>query len=640
MIPKPRLVLQIGISGHRLNKLPPATHAAIRARLSEVQALVTAVAGEIAAGADRLYAPDPPLLRLVSGLAEGADRIAIEAAPAGWEIAALLPMPREEYARDFDTGDGAAESRAAFERHLTQAVTVTELPLLDGFAGGDPTCRGLQYAAMGTFLVRQSDLLIAVWDGDKAAGAGGTGTVVAEALGSGRDVVWIDSRSAEAHLLAAGADGGTSPAVPLERSRLEHRLRALLMPADPAAQAAGHGSVAGALFECAWPRPMRFAVTYPLLRALCGAGEWKWPIVYPSREELTCDAARFFEATPHGRDTAGDFDDRVRTTLLPRSIWADALAWSYGQTYRSAYVWVFALAGIAVPLGLTYLFFLESPEVLGIKAGFVVAELLLILAIVAIVRRGVAGQWHMNWIEARELAEMLRIARSLAYLGALRDLVGNRPEPGERGTNWYARATFREIGLPNAILDSAYLRQLLRAAVQTEIAGQRAYHAANARQLAAMHHKLHHASDACFVATVVLLGLYLAGWGLDRLLGGAAASAAGHGQQFAIAWHHLLGHVYKPIVSVAAAGLPAIGAALSGIRAQGDFEGSARRSAATERELAAIERAIAAADDDGTGTPPDLARATDLLLDAARVMVSDVGAWRHLYVGKLLSLPN
>ena len=50
---------------------------------------------------DRIYAKAAPLIRVVSGLAEGADRIAVTAAPADWRLEAILPMPRAEYARDF-----------------------------------------------------------------------------------------------------------------------------------------------------------------------------------------------------------------------------------------------------------------------------------------------------------------------------------------------------------------------------------------------------------------------------------------------------------------------------------------------------------------------------------------------------------
>ncbi len=93
----------------------------------------------------------------------------------------------------------------------------------------------------------------------------------------------------------------------------------------------------------------------------------------------------------------------------------------------------------------------------------------------------------------------------------------------------------------------------------------------------------------------------------------------------------------RTIVSIAAAGLPALGAALSGIRAQGDFEGFAQRSASTERELTEIEEQIHALMSDPTQIGPQTVG--DMLLAATRVMAKDVSAWQQLYVSKRLTLP-
>ena len=58
-----------------------------------------------------LFDPAPPDLRLVSALAEGADRIAAKAAlEAGWTLEVVLPFATEEYEQDFDS----PESKEAF----------------------------------------------------------------------------------------------------------------------------------------------------------------------------------------------------------------------------------------------------------------------------------------------------------------------------------------------------------------------------------------------------------------------------------------------------------------------------------------------------------------------------------------------
>ena len=49
------------------------------------------------------------------------------------------------------------------------------------------------YTRLGTFLLGQIDILVAVWDGEPEEGAGGTGEVVRGALDAGIPVVWIST---------------------------------------------------------------------------------------------------------------------------------------------------------------------------------------------------------------------------------------------------------------------------------------------------------------------------------------------------------------------------------------------------------------------------------------------------------------
>lgn len=655
-MPKPRIALQIGITGHRSNKIADEHRAAVDQALRALYAMIgdsiAAIARETQGG---VYSNAVPLIRIVSALADGTDRMAVAAAPGGWQIEAILPMPRAEYARDFLASNASDGSDHEFEHLLARAISVTELPLLPGLDVRDDAGRAQHYQALGTFLIRQIDLLVAVWDGRQAAGPGGTAAVIARAFAESRPVFWIDPGNPAQlrHIVAldtAAHDEHRWQNV--DASLIDRILRAILMP--PALPVSSHDEHHGAhgsepspattprtelpsYFGMSWPKPMRWPFAYNLLRRLAGAGRWSWPIKYPGYDDLGKSWDSFFSAVADARGVS-DFNDRVRSILLPRSIWADALAWRHGHIYRSAYVSIFLLAGLSVPIGLCYLFFLESAAILDIKAGFVLVELFIISAVVIVVRRGVRMHWHALWLETRELSELLRLGRSLAYIGALRDFVA-APQPASLETfaSWYVRAAFREIGLPSAVLDATYMKRVLRAALTTEIQEQRAYHTANARNLEKIHHMLHRKGDACFAATMYMLLIYLAAWATDHFV--LAAHAAEHeaaGASHGL-FHGLLEHYLKPIVSIAAAGLPALGAALSGIRAQGDFEGFAQRSTATQRELMEIERLIGA-----LLSAPDqitLKSTTDALLAAALAMAEDVSAWHQLYVSKRLTLP-
>ena len=117
-------------------------------------------------------------IRLVTGLAEGADTIATEVALAqGIAVSAVLPMPLAAYKADFQ-GDALAN----FERLVADKnVKVLELPV----AGGRPLSdlddsanRDKQYALLRDYIIRRSNLLIALWDGADTGLEGGTSDVV------------------------------------------------------------------------------------------------------------------------------------------------------------------------------------------------------------------------------------------------------------------------------------------------------------------------------------------------------------------------------------------------------------------------------------------------------------------------------
>jgi len=166
--------LRIGVSGHRVPpKLPEESEAPLRAHIDRILAAIAATARK--ANAARA-------LVIVSSLAEGSDRIVAEAGlTAGFALQAVLPFNRAEYARDFET----QTSRSEFEQLLARACDVFEL---DGAADQRPRA----YEAAGLFMLANIDVLIAIWDGEVAAGIGGTAQIVERAIADGIVVVWIE----------------------------------------------------------------------------------------------------------------------------------------------------------------------------------------------------------------------------------------------------------------------------------------------------------------------------------------------------------------------------------------------------------------------------------------------------------------
>lgn len=206
---------RIGITGHRLDKLSGDVLEVLRGRLRELFARLDA------AQSGRLG--EVPTFRLVSALAEGADRLAVEAAPQDWPLVALLPMPRAIYRADFlPLGTTTSASAEDFDAHLGGAETIVELPMLLPNAAGEPAPRTAQYAALGHALIGDIDCLVAIWDGKPPAGPGGTATVIAAARERGVPVLWIESSGRHpARLIERPGDGDVaSVSTPLDDATL------------------------------------------------------------------------------------------------------------------------------------------------------------------------------------------------------------------------------------------------------------------------------------------------------------------------------------------------------------------------------------------------------------------------------------
>lgn len=115
----------------------------------------------------------------LSSVAHGGDQIFVrEARRLGLSWHAILPLPKAEFARDFDPAEWTqTEALLAAAEHVRVIAEngTREDAYLDG----------------GLETVNGSDVLIAVWDGEPARGKGGTAEVVDYALSLGKPVLVI-----------------------------------------------------------------------------------------------------------------------------------------------------------------------------------------------------------------------------------------------------------------------------------------------------------------------------------------------------------------------------------------------------------------------------------------------------------------
>lgn len=156
--------VSLGVTGHRFL----TDHERILAGVEEAVARILATYPEAQ-------------FRVLSSLAEGADRLLAERLlqlPKA-HLWVPLPLPQDEYAKDFAT----VESNEEFIRMLGKATRVIQVP--------DAADREEAYLRAGKYVIENSDVLLAIWDGEAAQGKAGTAEIVALARERGMPLVWI-----------------------------------------------------------------------------------------------------------------------------------------------------------------------------------------------------------------------------------------------------------------------------------------------------------------------------------------------------------------------------------------------------------------------------------------------------------------
>lgn len=132
-------------------------------------------------------------LAVWSSLAEGADRIGAEAAlDRRVPLHAVLPMPAADYERDFP------ETALAFYALLARATSVRVVELAAN--------RNEAYLEAGLQVLASTDVLVVAWNGEAAAGKGGTADVVEQARRCGQPMVWVRAENGEARPPMPGPD--------------------------------------------------------------------------------------------------------------------------------------------------------------------------------------------------------------------------------------------------------------------------------------------------------------------------------------------------------------------------------------------------------------------------------------------------
>ena len=167
-----RVPIVLGVTGHR--DLPSADSELLRMAIRKLFAQLK-----------RDY-PNSPF-KLISGLAEGADRLVAEVSletefQKEFSFLAALPMPQADYEQDFES----PQSLEHFRDLVAKAESCFVVPQDEALVQME-TSRDLKYLALGRYIARHSQVVVALWDGvseqvaadgSKRVLAGGTADVV------------------------------------------------------------------------------------------------------------------------------------------------------------------------------------------------------------------------------------------------------------------------------------------------------------------------------------------------------------------------------------------------------------------------------------------------------------------------------
>jgi hypothetical protein len=510
--------LRIGVTGHR--------------QLDDEEAL----AGQVRRAIERIreLAPSSPytqvLFAVMSPLAEGADRL-IAREVLRDERAVLevpLPLPREEYLRDFES----ESSKREFDELLARAKDVRLLP--------PSGSREEAYERADRYVVDRCDVLIALWDGEPPRGRGGTAEMVAYAREHRVPLIWISTKGQHEISEEPGSDQTRE-----SLRRLDEYNRSKIAQECSERQVDRQGS--------------------ELLAAAQRSGA---------------------EALPM---------QALSAWVTPFYVRADLLAMRYQPWYHALTNALFLLAAAAVAaVASQALFAPDKPELVWVEVGLMLGLLFIV---------GVGRRWRFNdrWISYRFLADRFRSAFFLALAGLSGRREGGleRVYLGHPSEEWLRRA-FSEVWgrRPQVEVSESAVEGLRRFLAEAWIQDQINYHRRMSRKHGMRHLRLSRTTEFLFGATVLAAVLHALGLG-----GGGSAEP--------VSWANLL--------ILLAIAMPALGAAVSGIRDQRDYLRHSERFGRMAHYLQSTKMRMEAA--------PDIETVREIAAEAEGLMLEENRDW-------------
>lgn len=482
--------LWIGVTGHR----EPLDDAALSERISHLLQQI------------RLRSPSSALTPLkfgiVSSLAEGADRLVAKEVLKDRDavLEAALPLPPEEYVRDFST----TQSRTEFQELLSDAEMIAVMPQSES--------REAAYSEAGRYLLDRSDVVIALWDGEPSRGVGGTAEIVAEARARGLPLFCI--RPSGSYDIYEQPPGRITTTNFHEHDDYNREQIGRQLPKFSSEK----------------------------------SSEWLTAARSVALEDLSLKPALDW--------------------ILPYLGRADILARRYQRRFFMLGRALFLIAFLAVALAAFERIFMPDRPQIGLL------EFALLLVLVLALLYGRHRRVQQRWIAYRSLAERLRIAFFLSFAtwGRTRIVTLDGDRTIDAGNNWIRRA-WEEVWMrrPPHARARALGGSTKRFFANAWIGSQLDYYRRASQRHSRQDRLLTHLSWILFSFT--LLAALFDGIGV---------------------FHDLS----QNLVLLAAASLPALAAAFSGIRAEREYVRNAERFRRLARDLEAVRVRMDRATDD------------------------------------------
>ena len=578
-----RFAIRLGVTGTR--NLPLDVQSAASLHISSVLATV-------AAACDRYQ---NNTLRLISPLAEGADRLVARlAVTAGYSLEVICPFRVTDYESDFGTpatpNVSAADCLQEFRSLLAQAATVLEL---DG-------CRQTEaasYEAVGRAVARNADLMIAVWNGKPGAGRGGTAETVRFALSLGVPVWWVptDGRppvwlteASELPAIATRASqvpsGGGEAAMRSLDAHLASIRRRPAFPRHHVEQGHAPGSHPHGLLERLFGGFLPASDPATAVEQVRLRG---WFSVYGWFERLLA-----YDRADHPSAVMRPGNGQAETWPYWNQLYTkyDAFASINMSAYRSTYVIVFFLAAIALVFAVCALAF-PTKKIFFTAIEFVV---LIILAFMVFISQ--KNGWHDRAVRFRLTAELIRKQSFLSLLAETVPL----PRPHRMGDATDFANYLRSAPLASGQFSPDILHRVAGLVARELLSDQESYHARRARKMKLVGKRLALVGDALFIATILLVSIKLA-----LLLFGVAYGVT-------------------VVIGVLSAIFPAVAAFSVGVRSYAEFELMAAQSVEMAAYMLEAKERWRRIDFDASNASQEMG---SLLRDIATQMLVDVQGW-------------